>query len=95
MKPLIVALSLLMLGGCATYGSVGAGEFDQGDFGEANRQTYAAMIIDPDPQYEEPMATSADHAADAIERYRTDKVKHPDTIRATEGVASSGGRGGN
>lgn len=83
----------LALAGCADQYSMKAGEIDSADFGEANRQTYAAMVIDPDPQYDEPLATSAEHAADAVERYRTDKVKQPETISTTSGIGGGGGGG--
>ena len=59
-------------------------------FGEANRQTMMAQVIDPDPVYDEPMVTSGDHAAQAIERYRTDAVKEPDSIRTTDVGSASG-----
>ena len=84
----------LALAGCAQDHSTKMGRIDPADFGEANRQTYAAMVIDPDPQYDEPLATSAEHAADAIERYREDAVKQPETIRSTAGTGSGGGGGG-
>lgn len=58
-------------------------------FGEANRQTMMAQVVDPDPQYDEPLATSADHAAQATDRYHKDKVKKPDRVRST--VTSGGG----
>ncbi|MGD9664487.1 MAG: hypothetical protein AB7U34_04690 [Novosphingobium sp.] len=95
----IAALAALVsLSGCATYGSVGNGPFDDDAFGEANRQTMAAQIIDPDPQYDEPMATSGEHAAQAIERYRTDAIKQPERISSTSrngrGGGSNGGSGG-
>ncbi|MEZ5681351.1 MAG: hypothetical protein R3E14_08635 [Erythrobacter sp.] len=54
-------------------------------FGEANRQTMMAQVVNPEPVYEGDMATSGDHAAQAVERYRTDNVKQPDTISTTEG----------
>ena len=85
----IAGLALLTLGGCATYGN-NDGPYDPEAFGEANRQTYAAMIVDPEPEYTEDMATSAEHAADAIERYREGQVKEPDNIRSTE-TRSGGG----
>ena len=48
-------------------------------WGEANRQTMAAQIIDPAPQYDTAVPEgSGDHTAAALERYRTDKVKKPD-----------------
>ena len=87
--PLCALLGALALGGCAQTHSASVGEIDSADFGEANRQTYAAMIIDPDPQYDEPLPTSAEHAAQAIERYRSDDVKQPETIRSTS--VSGGG----
>ena len=90
--PLCALLGALALGGCAQHYSTAAGEIDAAEFGEANRQTYAAMIIDPDPQYDEPLPTSAEHAADAIERYRNDQVKQPETIRTTAGVSGGGGQ---
>ena len=77
----------LLLAGCAKDYSASAGEINAADFGEANRQTYAAMIIDPDPQYETPMATSGEHAAAAVERYATDKVKQPERISSTTSVS--------
>jgi hypothetical protein len=88
----IACLALLpFAAGCASIPSI----YEQpGDaaFGEANRQTMMAQVIDPDPVYEEPMVTSGEHAADAVERYRTDNVKEPDSISTTRSV--SGGSGG-
>ena len=55
-------------------------------FGEANRQTMMAQVVNPAPYYEDlNPPTSAEHAAQAIERYRRDQVKQP------EGVDTSGG----
>ena len=61
-------------------------------FGEANRQTLAAQVIDPDPQYEflDP-ATSAEHAAQAIERYRKGTVTKPERTSSTA-ISGGGGR---
>ncbi|WP_202389659.1 hypothetical protein [Croceibacterium soli] len=81
--------ALSLLAGCASVPSV----FEEpGDaaFGEANRQTMMAQVIDPDPVYGGPMITSGDHAADAIERYRNDAVKEPETISTTSGAGGSG-----
>lgn len=77
-----------LLGGCASVpGFLEA----QGDakFGEANRQTMMAQVIDPDPVYDGPLTGSGAQSAAAIERYRTDQVKQPDSIRTTEGVSSN------
>ena len=54
-------------------------------FGEANRQTMMAQVVNPDPEYDTEMATSGEHAAQAVERYRNDAVKTPDTISTTDG----------
>jgi len=54
-------------------------------FGNAVRQTMAAQVVNPDPQYENPIPTTeAAKAGAAVDRYRTDKVKKPDTIRTTD-----------
>ncbi|MEE4316866.1 MAG: hypothetical protein V2I74_07780 [Erythrobacter sp.] len=74
----------LGLSGCATYGNLD-GAYDPEAFGEANRQTYAAMVVNPEPVYTEDATSSGQKAADAIERYREDAVKQPDTQSTTEG----------
>ncbi len=59
-------------------------------FGDANRMTMAAQVVDPDPQYDTlNPPTSGEHAGQAGERYRTDKVKKP--VRQS---STSGGGGG-
>lgn len=93
-KPgLFVIGGALALAGCAE-GSLNSARVD--NWGEANRQTMAAQIIDPAPQYDtaNPI-TSGDHAADAIERYNKDQVKKPDKVRTTTvGNGGGGGSGG-
>ena len=79
-----LAIAALLLPACATYGNL-EGPYDEAAFGEANRQTYAAMIVDPEPEYDEPLPTSAEMAAKAQERYLNDEVKEPDSIRSTDG----------
>ena len=86
-----LAAAPLLLAGCAKDYSAKVGEIDPADFGEANRQTYAAMIIDPDPQYDEPLATSGEHAADAVEAYREGEVERPERVSSTVSVSASGG----
>jgi type IV pilus biogenesis protein CpaD/CtpE len=76
---------LPLLAGCASVPSVFE-ELGDAAFGEANRQTMMAQVIDPDPVYDRPMVTSGDHAADAIDRYRDDAVKEPDSISTTSGA---------
>ena len=59
-------------------------------FGNAVRTTMAAQVVDPDPQYAEPVpATDAAKSAAAVERYRNDRVKQPDTISTTHGQRGS------
>lgn len=81
-KKALALITALGLGGCATN----AITEQPGDlkFGDANRQTMMAQVINPDPVYTEPAQSSGAHAADAVERYRTDKVKQPDSYRTTD-----------
>ena len=79
------------LGGCTSSGELKLGAAD--NWGEANRQTFAAQIINPSPEYTEPFAPSSGaQAAQAIERYRTDKVKKPER-QTVSSVGRSGGAG--
>ena len=80
-----VALILALgLGACATESVID----HPGDsvFGEANRITMMAQVVNPDPYYPDPMTTSGEHAANAIERYRNDAVIQPESISTTEGA---------
>lgn len=62
--------------GCTSAGGLKLGRAD--NWGEAYRQTLAAQIINPAPEYDTAFAASSGtKAAQAIERYRTDKVKQP------------------
>lgn len=62
-------------------------------FGEANRQTMLAQVVDPDPVYDGAVApSSAGKAAQATERYRKDTVKRPERVRSTS-VSSSNSSG--
>ncbi len=85
----LIAVSglLVMLGGCEHA----LGDKDATKFGEPNRMTMAAQVVNPDPQYDQPMTGSADSAAQAVERWRTDKVKKPDRVKSTQGSGSGGG----
>jgi hypothetical protein len=87
----VACLALLPLAaGCASVPSILEQPGDAA-FGEANRQTMMAQVIDPEPVYDESMVGSGEHAAAAVERYRTDTVKEPEGIRTTEGTSSAGG----
>ena len=54
----------VLLSGCAS--SVFTEEPGDASFGEANRQTMMAQVVDPDPVYEDGMVTSGAHAAAAV-----------------------------
>ncbi|MGN7932788.1 hypothetical protein [Sphingopyxis sp. 22461] len=61
-------------------------------FGNSVRQTMAAQVVDPDPQYDGPdHTTDAAKTAAAVNRYRTDAVKQPETISTTKSQSGSGG----
>ena len=48
-------------------------------FGEANRQTMMAQVVDPEPEYDTLVPpTSAEHAGQAVDRYRKGAVKQPE-----------------
>ena len=82
-RTLALASGTLAVAGCAT----GSGEDFMADttWGEANRRTMAAQVIDPNPVYEDPIPpASADNAVDAIDRLRKDQVKQPERVSTTE-----------
>ncbi|WP_093512674.1 hypothetical protein [Sphingopyxis sp. YR583] len=89
MRKLACLALLPLIGSCASIPSIHEQPGDS-QFGEANRQTMMAQVIDPDPVYDAPMTSSGDTAQKAIERYRTDAVKQPDSIRTTNAGAESG-----
>lgn len=90
------AASLALLSGCATAGPNGHPYMGGADnFGEANLQTYMAQVVDPTPVYDTVVPEShAEHAAQAVERYRTDKVKVPERMNTSEVSREAAGAGG-
>ena len=78
--------AVLLLSGCETGMNTPPGA---ASFGEPNRQTMMAQVIDPDPQYDAAATSSAEHAAQAVTRYRTDKVKQP--VKTSTTQVSGGG----
>ena len=90
----LVLFTAPILTACAHDGG-GAGPAST--FGEANRQTMLAQVIEPDNVYEEAVPpASAAAAAQAVDRYRKDTVKKPERIRSTSvssGSTSSSGSG--
>lgn len=93
----IKAVSLLVIAAAALTACTNEGVKSASDnWGEANRQTMMAQVIDPDPQYDtiNPV-TSGDHAAKAVDRYNKGSVKQPDKVRtSTLGSSGSGGSSG-
>lgn len=86
-KAVITGALAALLGGCATQ---------QGDlelsadpnFGEAHRYNAAVQTIDPAPVYTAQDAQPGEHGdkgAEAVERYRTDRVKDVDVVETTSG----------
>lgn len=92
LKSGLAVSAALALSACATTEFAEWGGVQDPGFGEANRATYAAMVVNPDPQYDTPIpATSAEKAAQAIERYRNDQVKVPERTSTTERLTEGGG----
>lgn len=55
------------------------------NFGDANRQTMMAQVINPEPEYDTLVPPSSAHkAAKAAERHATDTVKQPENLSTTE-----------
>lgn len=90
--PMLGALPLLA---ACTDGLASTGT-PASSFGEANRQTMLAQVVDPDPQYDTLVpATSAQHAGQAADRYAADKVKKPERVRSTQSPSGSSGSSSN
>ena len=87
-------LGLAMLAGCDTVDPV-SGSVDRG-FGEAVKYNAALQTIDPAPVYAEGGAQPGDSGAigaEAVERYRTDRVKAISTQTTTTQTGSGSGTG--
>ena len=83
-----ILMTVLVAGCAATDGGVRTARQD--NWGEANRQTMAAQIIDPSPDYGNvAMTTSGDQVAAALNRYRTGQVKKPERVK-TSTIGTSG-----
>lgn len=93
-KAPLAIVPALLLAGCASTHSTAVGPIDPEAFGEANRQTYAAMVVNPDPVYAKPIETSAESAAAAAERVRTRSVIQPEAEDTTSVGGGGGGGGG-
>lgn len=92
-KHLLIGASCLALAGCNTVNSH-IGDEDP-YLGEAVRYNAAIQTINPDPVYaaegSQP-GDNGDKGAQAVKRYRSDRVKQP--AGTTSGGFSTGGGGG-
>jgi hypothetical protein len=80
---------MVFLASCAVAPG-GVATVNHDNWGEANRQTMAAQIIDPSPDYgDTPMLTSGDQVAGALARFRTGQVKQPERTKTSK-TATSG-----
>ncbi len=88
---LIAGVAALATSACTnTDGRV---DLTQGDpsWGEANRATMAAQVVDPSPEYENPIPpTSASNAVRAADAYRAGEVEEVETISTTESISDGG-----
>jgi len=64
--------------------------------GGALKHDLAMQTIDPDPTHHgaEIEGGSGDHGAAAVERYRTDAVKEPKSVKTTQSIGGGSGSGG-
>ena len=92
---LMTPLAILLLAGCNTaYRDIGPAD---PAFGEAVKWNNAVHIINPDPVYADAGAQPGDSGvkgAEAVERYRTDSVKEPESAVTTRRAGSGGSGGG-
>lgn len=95
---LLASASALALSACATgYKDIGQEDLA---LGESVRYNAAVQTINPDPIYPEGSAMpgdNGDHGAQAVARYRTDKVsaRHKAEVSASQsGLSTTQGTGG-
>jgi hypothetical protein len=91
-KAFVAVAATIALTGCAATPATAPLVYE-GNWGDANRLTMAAQIIDPAPVYETALAeTRGPQVASAIERYRTDRVKRPEKVKTTNVGAQGSGQ---
>lgn len=93
-RPIIAVAGVALLSACQTEPLPQAGSMDSA-FGETTKYNAAVQIINPDPHYTAQDAQPGDNGekmANAVKRYRTDKVKEIEPISSTR--KSGGGSGG-
>lgn len=87
----ITSLSLLALSACTVADKELMGYQDP-TWGDANRATMAAQVINPNPEYDTLVPeTSATNAVRAIDRYREGNVEQPDRQSTTEPIGDGPG----
>ncbi|MBX7459002.1 hypothetical protein K3152_12150 [Qipengyuania sp. 1NDH17] len=60
-------------------------------WGEANRATMAAQVVNPSPEYENPIPpTSASNAVRAADAYRAGEVEEVQELSTTETISEGG-----
>lgn len=95
-RGLLLAATAVALAGCTN--ADGRFDLSQTDpsWGEANRATMAAQVVDPAPEYADPIPpTSASNAVRAIDAYRDGRVEEVEDVSTTDiGGGSGGGSGG-
>ena len=85
-KAAVLGIAILSVSACMTPD--GRLDLEPHDltWGDANRATMAAQVVDPSPEYEDPIPpTSASNAVRAIDNYREGNVEEVETISTTEG----------
>ena len=88
----IAGAALVALGGCNSVAQSHIGDEDSA-FGEALAYDKAIQVINPAPVYPASAAqpgASGNIGAEAVKRYRTDKVKQVETMETTSGTTGSG-----
>lgn len=90
-RSVLASAAVLALAGCTANNGLAP---LPDNFGEASKQTFAAQIIDPDPQYDTVVPeTSGDHVQDATDRYNAGAVKKPPRQSTSTGASGSGSSG--
>ncbi len=84
---------VILTAGLALCAEGGCTPIDVG-MGDSLKHNYALQIVDPDPLYDDDATSDGEPAAGAVERYRTDKVKKPVSIKTTTGGSGAGSGGG-
>jgi hypothetical protein len=87
----LVVLAVALLTGCNFDPRTGHLVPSHPELGEASRETFAAQVIDPDPQYKDAATSSGVQAARATEAYRKGTVEEPQAPNPTQAIGGSGG----